>query len=87
METGMSNIDMRSRLHYSEISSLLAIDTLVAFAFLPHKCLRMTRQKKRLSVSLKGKGREEIVDLVAGKRTLEKESASKSLIDKFTKKE
>jgi hypothetical protein len=64
----MSGIDMRSRLHFSEVSGILAIDTLVNFNFLPERVLNLTKQKKRLVVSLAGKGRQEIVDIVGGKR-------------------
>ena len=64
----MSGIDMRARLHHIEVSSILALDALVSLGVLPTKCLAFTRQKKRLSVSLDGKGREEIVNIVAGKR-------------------
>lgn len=64
----MSGIDMRTRLHPIEIAGLLAIDTLVTFKFIPDRCLQFTRQKKRLAVSIHGKGRSEIVDIVAGKR-------------------
>ena len=64
---------VRARLHPMEVSSILALDALVAFGVCPTKCLAFTRQKKRLSVSLLGKGRKEIVDIVAGKRDLEKE--------------
>lgn len=67
----MSGIDMRARLHHSEVTSILALDALVSLGVLPTKCLVFTRQKKRLSVSLEGKGREEIVNIVAGKRELE----------------
>lgn len=67
-KTRMSGIDMRSRLHPVEISSILALDSLVALGICPIKCLSFTRQKKRLSVSLQGKGREEIVDIVGRKR-------------------
>ena len=74
--THMSGIDMRARLHYLETSGILAVDILVGFKFLPTECLTMTRQKKRLSVSLKGKGREEIVSLVSGKRESDKEKTS-----------
>ena len=72
--TRMSNIDMRTRLGWSEIPSLLCIDSLVAFKFLPTNCLTLTRQKKRLNVSLKGEGRKEIVSIVAGKREQEANS-------------
>ena len=67
-DTRMSGIDMRSRLHFVEVPSILAVDTLVGFKFLPTSCLAFTRQKKRLAVSLGGKGREEIVDIVGRKR-------------------
>ncbi len=66
-ETRMSQIDMRSRLHEIEVSSVLAVDTLVGFGVLPKKCLTLSTQKKRLNVSLDGKGRQEMVELVAGK--------------------
>ena len=72
----MSGIDLRSRLHNIEISSILAVDTLVSFNFLPISCLPFTRQKKRLSVSQGGLGRKEIVSIVAGKRELETSTGS-----------
>lgn len=64
----MSGIDMRSRLHFSEISGILAVDTLVSFNFIPQRCLIFTAQKKRLAVSLGGKGRQEIVDIAVGRK-------------------
>lgn len=67
-EHKMSKIDMNTRLHPIEISALLAIDFLVASKFLPARTLNLTLQKKRLNISLAGKGRQEIVDIVAGKR-------------------
>lgn len=67
-DSKMSNIDLRSRLHFSEISGILAIDTLVSFSFIPERCLTFTRQKKRLAVSLGGQGRKEIVDIASAKR-------------------
>jgi hypothetical protein len=41
---------------------------LVAFNFIPDRCLIFTRQKKRLAVSINGQGRKEIVDIAAGRR-------------------
>lgn len=67
VHTRMSGIDMRARLNSYEIMTVLALDALVALGFLPTKCLAFTRQKKRLSVSLKGLGREDIVRIVGGK--------------------
>lgn len=63
-----SGIDLRTRLHNTEISSITVLDTLVQFNFLPISIVPFTLQKKRLAVSLKGKGRSEIVDIVRGKR-------------------
>lgn len=67
-DTRMSQIDMRTRLHPIEISAVLAVDSLVALGVLPQKCLPLSTQKKRLNVSELGKGRTEMVELVAGKR-------------------
>lgn len=67
-DTRMSAIDMRTRLHPIEISSVLAIDSLVALGVLPQRCLPLSTQKKRLNVSEMGLGRKEMVELVAGKR-------------------
>lgn len=67
-DTRMSGIDMRARLHPMEIASVLALDALVQLKVLPSNTLGFSRQKKRLSVSLDGKGRQEIVDIVGGKR-------------------
>ena len=67
-DTRMSQIDMRTRLASFEISAVLAVDSLVALGVLPQKCLPLSTQKKRLNFSLAGKGREEMVQLVAGKR-------------------
>ena len=71
----MSGIDMRSRLHYAEISAILGVDSLVAFKFLPVDCLAFTRQKKRLAVSLSGEGRKEIVEIVGGKQDVDAKKA------------
>jgi len=80
--TRMSGIDMRSRLHYMEISSILAVDSLVSFKFLPVSCLAFTRQKKRLSVSLNAEGRNDIVKVVSGKRELDTKVGGGGFIEK-----
>lgn len=63
-----SGIDLRTRLFSCEIASIVVLDTLVSFKFLPISISPLTLQKKRLSVSLNGQGRKEIVDIVQGKR-------------------
>ncbi len=75
-DTRMSQIDMRTRLHPVEISAVLAVDSLVALGVLPQKCLPLSTQKKRLNVSEMGKGRTEMVELVAGKREMDAKSGT-----------
>jgi hypothetical protein len=79
--TRMSGIDLRSNLHPVEVPSILAIDTLIALRFLPTNCVDFTRQKKRLSVSLLGRGRDDIVKIVSGKREHD-EKTQGSMFDK-----
>lgn len=81
--TRMSGIDMRARLHYAEITSVLALDALVSLGVVPTKCLAFTRQKKRLSVSLDGKGRDDIVNIVAGKREQEAKAGMNGFGDRM----
>ncbi len=79
----MSGIDMRARLAPFEVQSVLALDALVSLGILPTKCLAFTRQKKRLSVSLQGLGRKEIVDIVAGKREQDAKMGIGGMGDRF----
>lgn len=74
-----SGIDLRTRLYNTEISSITVLDTLVQFNFLPLSIVPFTLQKKRLAVSLKGKGREEIVNIVQGKRESDQNVGGKGL--------
>jgi hypothetical protein len=82
-----SGIDLRTRLHNTEIASITVLDTLVAFNFLPMSIVPFTLQKKRLNVSINGKGREEIVELVAGKREKEQSAPSSFFGNLFKKKD
>jgi len=82
-----SGIDLRTRLFNSEIASITVLDTLVAFNFLPMSIVPFTLQKKRLAVSLKGKGRDEIVELVAGKRETDVKASSGFFGSMFKKKD
>lgn len=67
-QSGLTAIDMRANLHYTEISALLTIDFLARAGFLPPEVTSLTRQKKRLSVSKAGIGRNQVVDLVTGNK-------------------
>lgn len=68
----LTTIDMRGRLHHAEVSFILALDALVSLKIVPSTMLSFTRRKKRLSVSVDGKGRNEIVNIVAGREEKEK---------------
>jgi len=72
-----SSIDMKTRLIGIEISSIIAVDSLVSLDFLPPEASFITRSKKRLSVSLKGRGREEIVGIAQGLQDKEQGGFSK----------
>lgn len=79
-----SSIDMKTRLESIEISSIIALDALVALEFLPEEASFITRSKKRLAVSLKGLGRSEIVQISQGMRDKEQgKSAFASLGNLF----
>jgi len=63
-KTGMSTIDFNARLLDIEIASCLRIDELKRIGILPD--MRLTQQKKRLSVSKDGLGRSEKVQISGG---------------------
>lgn len=86
-ENRTSGIDLRTRLYASEIASMTVLDTLVAFKFLPLSIKPFTLQKKRLAVSLNGKGRSEIVDIVKGKREEDTQKGNGLFGNLFKKKD
>jgi len=69
-DTKMSSIDVNTRLTHEEINSCLIVDELIRLGILP-KDIGLTRQKKRLAISLKGEGRREKVQIVSGQREFE----------------
>ncbi len=81
--TRQSAIDMKSRLHPIELSAVLCVDVLVGLGVLPTKCLILSRQKKRLAVSLQGLGRKEVVDIVNGKREQDAKMGNQGLADRM----
>ena len=66
-DTKMSSVDFNTRLDGFEISTIMVIDELTRMGIFPDRA-GLTRQKKRLSVSLQGKGREEKVRIIQGER-------------------
>lgn len=66
MIDSFSNIDMKSNLTETEVSAIIAVDYLVSVGFLPRSTTNITRLKKRLSVSVRRGGREDIVKIAQG---------------------
>jgi hypothetical protein len=73
MEAGMTDIDFRADIHPFEMASVNAFDMLIAINVLGQKLLPVPRKAKRNSVSKNGRGRDDIVNIVAGKREHERD--------------
>jgi len=67
-DTKMSKIDLNSNLNTLEKNGYGVLDFLVSISFLPKRVLFMSRQFKRLSVSVNGTGRKQKVEMVTGQR-------------------
>lgn len=67
----LPSIDLKTRLHPIEMSSIIIHDVVVSLDCLPKECLITTRTKKRLAVSKDGLGRSEMVQIVQGERMKE----------------
>jgi len=61
---GMSSIDMKTNLTFLEKAAYHAFDALITMKFLPKSASSISRIGKRLNVSIEGKGRKDIVDIV-----------------------
>ena len=85
-ETKMSSVDFNTRLSSGEINSILVIDELQRLGIFP-KETGITRQKKRLAISLKGEGRKEKVRIIAGEREFRKTSVGEKIGGLFRRKE
>ena len=62
--SGMSGIDFNTRLSGDQIGAILIIDEFTRIGLIP-KHHGLTRQIKRLNVSLKGEGRREKVEIAS----------------------
>ena len=85
-KTKMSSIDVNTRLEANEINSCLILDELVRLGILPDS-IGLTRQKKRLAISLRGQGRQEKVNIVSGQREFESGSTFGSRFANLFKKQ
>ena len=63
-QSGMSAIDFNTRLSDSDVGCMTIIDEFQRLGILPTN-IGITRQRKRLLVSLNGKGRDEKVQIAA----------------------
>lgn len=70
-EINMSSIDMNTRVSSVESGAMTSWDSLIQMCFMPVKSMAITRQKKRINVSLNGQGRQEAVQISQGQRELE----------------
>jgi len=87
IKTGFSNIDFNARLSQLEINNCIIFDELKAKGILPFDA-NITLQKKRMSVSLLGKGREEKVTIASGSREAELQGRRGGMLSKlFSKRE
>lgn len=66
--TRVSDIDMKARLHPMQVAAITAWEWLVKNNGIPENSGALTRLLKRNSVSIKGLGRQEMVDMVRGKK-------------------
>lgn len=73
---GFTSIDTRTRLTSAQVPSLVALDLMTQCGVLPKKYNRIGRGVKRLSVSIAGGGRKDMVSVVQGVRDHAREEAS-----------
>lgn len=71
----LSSIDFKSRIDPLELPPMIVLDVLIAMGVLTTKCGMLNRVKMRKSVSLKGIGRQEFVDVVTGKKEMDIKAA------------
>lgn len=64
----LSSIDFMARIDNYEMPSMVGFDSLIGLKTVPIECGVILRTKMRKSVSLKGLGRGEFVDIVTGKK-------------------
>jgi len=65
--TRTSSIDMRAILHEMQVHPVSAFEGFVVLGMVTTRCLGVSRQIKRNSCSIKGKGREQIVQTTQSK--------------------
>lgn len=65
-DTRMTEADFKSILDISVFGAYLSYDTLMVLRFLPQVASFLTRQGKRLSVSVNGQGRKDNVNILRG---------------------
>lgn len=67
----LSTMDFLSRINPNEYEAMTKIDILIALRFLPKSVTWINRSKMRKSVSLKGEGRKEFINLATGNQQVQ----------------
>lgn len=72
-EDRLSSIDFRARIDKIEMPYMIIFDSLIGMKVAPVVCGILNRTKMRKSASLGGKGREEYVSIITGRKQMENE--------------
>jgi len=67
----LSSVDFVSRISPFQLSALVAVDTIASMGVISKDAKTVVRNLMRKSVSIDGKGRQEFVDVVVGKKEFE----------------
>ena len=79
-----SKIDFNARLTHTEVTNCIIIDELVGLGILPESA-KITRRKKRNSVSINGLGRQEKVEIASASRSAELSGKSGGMLSNLMK--
>jgi len=82
-DDNLTTIDFNTRLHQTEIGSIVALQLLHSLKVGGSSCSLITRSIKRHKVSLGGMGRREKVDIIKGDREHEENSNGGNLFGKI----
>ena len=82
-DDNLTTIDFNTRLHQTEVGSIVALQLLHSLRVGGSACSLITRSIKRHKVSLGGMGRKEKVDIIKGDREHEENSNGGNLFGKI----
>jgi len=82
-DDNLTSIDFNTRLHDTEVGSIVALQLLHSLKVGGSSCSLITRSIKRHKVSLGGQGRKEKVDIIKGDREHDENTSGGSLFGKI----